>query len=201
MPDPDYLRKPKPGPLDPGGSWSTPQEEMWFWSEEWGEMRHRNQVAKAGTYLNPVTGETFQGAPLGTPWANNYKRNTGVALFRYVQPGPVDEPYHVITTWSDGRPDEIHWASGRVAKMTGDFDVSRPGRTAELLPHWAPGDDMDNPEWGTPRQRDFRVDAQREGSAKPLPVPEVLTAMRHHPAFRHLRVGGRTSDPGQTGRI
>jgi hypothetical protein len=121
---------------------------MWFWSEEWGEMRHKDQVAKSGTYTNPITGKEFQGAPLGRYGGINIKRNTGMDIFSYVQPGPVDEPYRVITSYSDGRPDEIHWASGRTAQIVGDFDLTRPARdNVVVIP----------PSRGTPGQKTSTV--------------------------------------------
>jgi hypothetical protein len=156
MPDPGVSGGPGPN-----------QGPLWFWSEEWGEMRHKDQVAKSGTYTNPITGKEVQGAPLGRGQVNT-KRNTGMDIFSYVQPGPVDEPYRVITSYSDGRPDEIHWASGRTAQIVGDFDLTRPAMDDTML---------------LPR----RVDNSREGNEgaeAPPPTVDVLEAMRRHPSFR-----------------
>jgi len=137
---------------------------IWFWSEEWGEMRHKDQVAPMGRYTNPITGKEFNGAPLGQYGGVNTKRNTGVDIFSYVQPGPADEPFRVITSRSDGRPDTVHWASGRIADIVGDFDLTRPSSDAQLLPMpHHPGDDLDEPDWGTPWQRRFRVSASGTG--------------------------------------
>ena len=186
---------------DPGvsGGPGPSQGPLWFWSEEWGEMRHRDQVGPQGTYTNPITGKEIQGAPVGGQFAINIKRNTGRDIFSYVQPGPVDDPWRIITSTSTGReidsrtaygrgdpvPDRVTWSSGQSADIVGDFDLTRPGKDAELLPykpewfdpidepHLAPGyGEVDNPREGN------------EGAEAPPPTVDVLEAMRRHPSFR-----------------
>ena len=194
MPDPGVSGGPGPG-----------EGPLWFWSEEWGEMRHRDQVGPQGTYTNPITGKEIQGAPVGGQFAINIKRNTGRDIFSYVQPGPVDEPWRIITSTSTGReidsrtaygrgdpvPDRVTWSSGQSADIVGDFDLTRPGKEAELapMPHQpGPFAGLGKPDWGTPRDMRARVDNPREGNEgaeAPPPIVDVLEAMRRHPSFRN----------------
>ena len=190
MPDPDVYVEPVPRWGTPAAADYARRHPLWFWSEEWGEMRHQDQVAKSGTHTNPITGKEFNGAPLGRYGVINTKRNAGMDIFSYVQPGPVDEPFRVITSYSDGRPDTVQWASGRTAEIVGDFNLDRPTYPEDQrllpMPHHS-GDDKDEPDWGTPWQKRFRIDTSRagsEGAVAPPPALDVLEAMRQHPAFR-----------------
>ena len=155
MPDPDVYKKPLP--RYGSAEQAADSAALWFHSEEWGQMRHKHQVAPMGVYTNPITGKEFSGAPMGRPGNINIEKNTGVEVFSYIQEGPADEPWRVITDYGDGRPSRIQWASGRVDEIVGDFDLTRPGATAEAGPHWSPGDDLDDPDFGTQRQDNFWI--------------------------------------------
>ena len=95
MPDPDAYVQPHP-------PWGTLEQleydkanPMWFHSEEWGEYRHKDQVAPMGVYLNPVTGSKYRGAPIAHPMAR-------FGVHHYVIAGSGTNSYTVVASYPPG---------------------------------------------------------------------------------------------------
>ena len=107
MPDPDAYVQPHPGWGTLGQLQYDQANPMWFYSEEWGEYRHKHQVAPMGIYLNPVTGSRYQGAPIAHPMGR-------FGVHTYVVPGTGGNRYTVVTSYPAGVPgglwrNEMEW--------------------------------------------------------------------------------------------
>jgi hypothetical protein len=68
---------------------------MWYKDENWGEYRHKDQVAPMGIYLNPVTGSKYLGAPIAHPMGRS-------GVYHYVVAGSGSNDYTIVASYPPG---------------------------------------------------------------------------------------------------